>query len=234
MKPTYFKAPFQIVTEYRCTVYAKDLFGRIFKVSKNNIKKASVRSAELFSRLPEDIKLVLGHPINPELWETIAREGKVPEYLQDINLYEKPDRMLRGQLPIDTHLLETVPEPLDINTVNPLDETETDDDIFDQMEEGHLLNQLRELHRDGDLNDDNLTLRQIPDYYQTIQNNIVQPGRLDIIDDVLPDDVDEDDPVDVDRVVRPEDDGHHADVHPSNILPEGTRRSVRFNLPVLR
>ncbi len=37
MKQIYFKLPQKVVSEYRCTVYASDLFGRIRKHSKNKI-----------------------------------------------------------------------------------------------------------------------------------------------------------------------------------------------------
>ncbi len=55
-----------VVKEYRCTVFAQDVFGRVHKHSKNNIKIASSRSAELFGKLPMEMKIILGDEFNED------------------------------------------------------------------------------------------------------------------------------------------------------------------------
>ncbi len=66
-----FKYLKKVVTEYSCTVYTTDIFGKVKKHSKNNLKKASDRSLELFGQLPDDIKLILGDEFNTETWNEI-------------------------------------------------------------------------------------------------------------------------------------------------------------------
>ena len=237
MKPSYYKAPFMVSAEFKCTVYVSDLSGRIMKVSKNNLKRASPRSVEMFSKLPAEIQMVLGHPLDPDEWVKIKDTGIIPEYLEDIELYTEMDRVTRGALPKDTHLLEQDQDPMDNDTVHPGEEPDPDDDIFDQIKEGKLLDQLHELHNVQGLRPDT-QLKDIPGLHKNLlvdQGN--QPGQL-IADINNAPDFDE---YDVGEVVGSPPSsppavvaGHGADVHPDNILPAGEKRRVRFRLPDLQ
>jgi len=44
---------------------------KLKNIPKNNLKKASDRSLELFGQLPDDIKLILGDEFNTETWNEI-------------------------------------------------------------------------------------------------------------------------------------------------------------------
>ncbi len=103
MKQIYFKLPQKVVSEYHCTVYASDLFGRIRKHSKNNIRLLSPRGVELFSKLPEDMKIILGDVFNEEKWNEIKDSGIIPAYLADIEIEGELGRQTRGNISQDSH-----------------------------------------------------------------------------------------------------------------------------------
>ncbi len=86
LKPVYFKIPRMVIQEYRCTVYVSNFQGQIQKVSKNNIKMANPRSAELFAVLPDEIKMLLGDTFDEDKWKEIRDSGVVPNYFLDIEL----------------------------------------------------------------------------------------------------------------------------------------------------
>ena len=233
LKPLYFKSPQKIVTEYRCTVYASDVFGRIRKHSKNNIKLASKRSEFLFSKLPDEIKLVLGDEFSEETWETIKDTGVLPAYLADLEIESEQPRLLRSNVPIpdDTHLIE---QTLPTVTISP------DDQVYDEIEEENEtlerlladdgIRMLNELHDRNVLQDDNLQLKDVEKLYNgldVLRKNVVPDVIRDLDDDFV--DVEaavETEPVE--RLIR-----DPAAVDPSNILPENSRRrrAVRFSLP---
>jgi hypothetical protein len=225
IKPSYYKAPFMVVTEYRCTLYVSDLSGRISKVSKNNVKTASIRSFELFANLPDEIQMILGHPLDPDEWLKIKDMPGLPPYLEEIEIYTGMDRTLRGNLPNDTHLIEQDPEAaiLENNTEIPENEADPDDDIFELITQGKLLDQLKELHNIDGLPAD-VTLNEIPKLHEKMIADRVLPDLM-LDDDVLPDVVAPREPLPL------VDTGHGADVHPDNILPPGTRRRVQFDVP---
>jgi hypothetical protein len=128
MKQIYFKLPQKVVSEYRCTVYASDLFGRIRKHSKNNIRLLSPRGVELFSKLPEDMKIILGDVFNEEKWNEIKDSGIIPAYLADIEIEGELGRQTRGNISNDSHLIESAPPPnVENNTENLADEGEGDE-----------------------------------------------------------------------------------------------------------
>ena len=179
---------------------------------------------------------MLGDPLDPEKWENIKDSGQVPEYLKDIEIYTEKDRVTRQKLPVDTHLIETQKQNNQSNnTESTGDEADLDeDDIFEEISQGELLTQLRELHNNGLLNRENIELREVPVIHREMINNPeirgINPAQ--IIDDVLP--TEEDD--EVGEVVEERDQvvvDHRGDVHEDNILPEGARRRVRFRIPVL-
>jgi restriction endonuclease len=72
-KPLYLKCPAKIIKQYRCTVYALNILGRVSKHSKDNIKKAGDRSIRLFGKLPDKLKLVLGSPAGRKSLDSLPR-----------------------------------------------------------------------------------------------------------------------------------------------------------------
>ena len=71
-------------------VYSSDIYGRIKKHSKNNIKEAHPRSVEISSNLPLNIKMALRDALNSESWEKIKTGNLVPEYLKETELEVEP------------------------------------------------------------------------------------------------------------------------------------------------
>ena len=86
-----------------------DLFGRIRKHSKNNIRLLIPRGVELFSKLPEDMKIILGDAFNEEKWDEIKDSGIIPAYLADIEIEGELGRQTRGNISQESHLVETTP-----------------------------------------------------------------------------------------------------------------------------
>ena len=56
-KLLYKKMPLKVLKQYFSLVYAVDLFGRVKKLFKNNIKKAHSRTVNLFQNCPRKYKL---------------------------------------------------------------------------------------------------------------------------------------------------------------------------------
>jgi hypothetical protein len=231
IKPIYYKAPQQVVAEFRCTVYASDLAGRIRKQSKNNIKLASPRTIELFHLLPEEIKLIIGDTLNTERWEQIKESGIMPEYLHDIDLFEDKPMITRGTIPLDTHLMEQTSEiekdRLERQDRIDLDIDEEINNLRDTINSDTLV-QLKGLHTAGKLIDDSITLEKISQLYNDM--NLVS-----LNEDALLDELPEINEMEAEQ--KPESPqikvDHQGDVHTDNILPLGTKRRIRFNLPAL-
>ncbi len=57
-----------------------NLCTHISRYIKNNIKLLSPRAAELFSKLPDPIKIILGDQLDEEKWNEIRDSGMVPAY----------------------------------------------------------------------------------------------------------------------------------------------------------
>ena len=70
-KLLYKKTPLKILQQYNSLVYAEDLYGRVKKLSKNNIKKAHPCTVNLFSKLPMEIQAIIGAPLSIEEWNAI-------------------------------------------------------------------------------------------------------------------------------------------------------------------
>jgi hypothetical protein len=158
-KPVFYKIPEKIISEYHSTVYTNDILGRVRKHSKNNIKIASERTQKLFGKLPKEIQLVLGEEFNLEKFEEIKNTGIVPLYLEDIDISVDMERITRGTLPKDTHLLE---KPIADNEKDN-DMLKDEDDILDEFLESDTLLKLNNLHSASMLTDENLSLN-IPTY----------------------------------------------------------------------
>jgi hypothetical protein len=117
---------------------------------------ASERSLELYEQLPIDVKTILGDVFNKEKWSEIKDTGKLPQYLESIELFEQLDRITRsGILPTDTHLLE---QPDDAPNKEILDE----DDILDDFLDSEVLTQLQDLHNNTLLENDNISIGDVP------------------------------------------------------------------------
>jgi len=102
--PIYHKAPLKILKEYSNVIYEKNLMGQVKKISKNNLKKCHSRSAALFGSLPLELKLILGEPMDPDIWDTIKLSGNFPRYLECLDT-EISDRITRSRMQQDTDVL---------------------------------------------------------------------------------------------------------------------------------
>ena len=89
----YKKTPLKVLKQYFSLVYAVDLFGRVKKLSKNNIKKAHPRTVNLFSKLPPEIQAIIGAPLSVEEWNAIKDLDKLPEYLASVDEEMENTRM---------------------------------------------------------------------------------------------------------------------------------------------
>ena len=230
IKPVFFKIPEKVVTEYRCTVYTSDIFGRIRKHSKNNIRMMSKRSFELFSSLPEDIKLILGDPLDEDTWEEIKNSGNVPAYFADIEISSELGVKTRQQIAQDTHLVEDSPPLNPENNTKDSGEGEEEDEL-DQLVSDETTLKLNKLYDAEMLGDPKLTLKDIPDLFEKLTpandlagvNNSQNKAPFDDENEMLED-------VGGTPVNNSRDPGG---INIENILPERTRRRVRFNIPQL-
>jgi len=226
-KPVFYKIPEKIISEYHSTVYTNDILGRVRKHSKNNIKIASERTRKLFGKLPKEIQLVLGEEFNLEKFEEIKTTGIVPLYLEDIDISVDMERITRGTLPKDTHLLERpkADNEKDDDIIND------EDDILDEFLESDTLLKLNNLHSASMLTDENLSLKDVSALHQNMprDNSFNIDESLIDIQEPEPEPVQDPDP---EPVLQP----LNAEIDTRNILPEGTtrRRHVRFDFPNLK
>jgi hypothetical protein len=222
LKPVYFKIPQRVITEYQGVVYSKDFLGRVHRHSKNNLKKANERSVALFGSLPEDIKIALGGEFTENTWNEIRNNKQVHDYLQDTELQHEPQIVTRQRLATDTHALEQGgPEQIDTGTV--LDDTT----LINDLEETELLEQLKTLHENTLLTAPELSISEVNRLYRDAIND-EEPTQ---IADELPE-FEENTEIREMEIIPSK--NNFAEVHPDNILPEGTRRHVRFKLPVTK
>jgi hypothetical protein len=219
LKPMYFKIPQRVITEYKGVVYSKDFLGKIHRHSKNNLRKANERSPALFGKLPDDIKLVLGGEFNEKTWEEMETNEKVSEYLKDTEIQHEPQIVTRQRLAEDTHALEQG-GPGQNDTEPALD----DSTLINDLEETEILEHLKALHEKTLLTEPDISLRDINRLYRDSVNDETPT----LITNELPD---------IEESVEEEvitANKNFARVHPDNILPEGTKRHVRFNLPSIK
>ncbi len=190
--------------------------------SKNNLKKANERSVALFGSLPEDIKIALGGEFTENTWNDIRNNKQVHDYLQDTELQQEPQIVTRQRLAMDTHALEQGgPEQNDTGIA--LDDTT----LINDLEETEVLEHLKALHEKTLLTAPELSISDINRLYRDAIND---EGPTQIADE-LPE-FEENTEIREMEIVPPK--NNFAEVHPDNILPEGTRRHVRFNLPVTK
>jgi hypothetical protein len=219
LKPVYFKIPQRVITEYKGVVYSKDFLGRVHRHSKNNLKRANERSLALFGSLPEDIKIALGGEFTVNTWNEIRKNKQVCDYLQDTELQHEPQIVTRQRLASDTHALEQGGTEQN-DTEIALEDTA----LINDLEETEVLEHLKALHEKTLLTEPEISLRDINRLYR---DSISDEYPTQIANE-LPEFEDN-----VEKEIQPSK-NNFAEVHPDNILPEGTRRHVRFNLPVTK
>ncbi len=222
LKPVYFKIPQRVVTEYQGVVYSKDFLGRVHRHSKNNLKKANERSVSLFGSLPEDIKIALGGEFTENAWNEIKNNKLVHDYLHDTEIQQEPQIVTRQRLAMDTHALERG-GPGQHDTKTALDDTT----LINDLEETELLEHLKTLHEK--------TLLTVPEISLSDINRLYRESVSDEIPTNIADELPElEENTESREIESTPSKSNIAEVHPDNILPEGTRRHVRFNLPVTR
>jgi hypothetical protein len=219
LKPVYFKIPQRVITEYKGVVYSKDFLGKIHRHSKNNLRKANKLSLALFGKLPDDIKLALGGEFTEKTWNEIQTNEKVSEYLKDTELQHEPQIVTRQRLAKDTHALEQE-GPGQNDTETALEDTT----LINDLEETEVLEHLKALHEKTLLTEPEISLRDVNRLYR----DSIGDENPTLIANELPD-LEEN----VEKEVQPAN-KNFAHVHPDNILPEGTKRHVRFNLPLTK
>jgi len=207
----------------------------------------SNRSAELFSVLPDNIKLILGDEINESKWEEFADTGALPAYLKDLEIESELRQLRSDPLPEDTHLLEVpVPEVTDPELLKLTDlDGDAYEEYFDELLSDGTVQKLAELHKSDNLTDTELTLADIPHLYRTVtkSNPPVSGSLVDVAESAV-DDVDESGTLveQLEEVIdelparpRSRRRSDPAAVDVCNILPENTTRNrrVRFDLPRL-
>jgi hypothetical protein len=228
LKPIFHKLPQKVIKEYRCTIYSEDVFGRVFKHSKNNIKIASDRSAELFGKLPMEIKIVLGDEFNADRWQDIKNSGVVPAYLLDIQISGGSGVITRGRITNEPNVAPVTPDEND-TVLEPDEDMGELDDILDDR----IVRQLNELHAAELLNDPGIGLGDVPRLYSNNREIIRDGGTSRPNLGVDPDDLLLDGGFDAGETQSPPPPRRRPSfgVDPANILPAGVRRRVRFNLP---
>jgi hypothetical protein len=189
MKNIYKRTPYKIIGEYLIIVYIIDIFGRVSRHSKNNIRKVGERSERLFGALPQEVKLLLGDTMTPEIWDQIKDSKLVPEYLQSMEADFVEPRKTRQTLPHDTHLLEKGEGP-DPDPDPAMDPDEYLDPFGDTTFE-----KIVTLHRQGALDDDNIDIADIDPLYEKMfpsspidkeENRIPKLPQGINVDNILP------------------------------------------------
>ena len=236
IKPVYHKLPQLVLKEYRCTVFAQDIFGRVHKHSKNNIKLASQRSSELFGKLPLDVKFALGDEFDLDRWLEIKDSGIVPAYMLDIQIGNNLGVSTRGRI-AEVPTLQTPVPVSDTETTEALDlqgQGEYLEDIVDDLDDDDVVRKLNDLHGAELLTDPGLGLGDIPGLYRA-HAELLQDGESRTRNNVP---VDPEDLVsaglDPDRPSTPPPARRRPSfgIDATNILPPKVRRRVRFRLPV--
>jgi hypothetical protein len=152
----YLRTPEKVIAEYATMVYTIDFLGKIHKRAKYNIKLATDRSLKLFGSLPLKIKMVLGGPMNIDIWEEIKNAKNLPEYMTSLENLDDDHLPMktRSNLPRDSHVLEkSADEPV----------------VFEEPElldiSGVTFDRLQYLHEINLLKDPNMTLNDVDKLY---------------------------------------------------------------------
>jgi transposase InsO family protein len=161
-KAIYLKAPEKVIAEYAQTVYSMDFLGKVHGRAKHNIKKASNRSLRLFEKLPLKVKMILGAPLDPKIWDEIKDTKNLPEYMEEVDRHDDEHMPIRTRQyrPNDTHILEkSADEVKEYKMPDILDLT------------GETLNRLKYLHEKNALIDPNMSLRDVDLLYNRYMKN---------------------------------------------------------------
>ena len=152
--------------------------------------------------------------------------------MADIEISAELGQVTRGTVPKESHLLPP-PLPLANDTESNEDVEDEGDDVVD-LTNDEVLRQLNELHSRRELEDPNLSLKEIPALYNEIVGNDPLPVNRPDPESPLLEDLENGDPILENLIEIPEEIDDPAAVDIRNILPERTRRRVRFNLPRLQ
>jgi hypothetical protein len=155
-KAVYLRTPEKVIAEYATMVYTIDFLGKVHKRAKYNIKLATDRSLKLFGSLPLKIKMVLGGPMNIDIWEEIKNAKNLPEYMTSLENLDDDHLPMktRSSLPRDSHILEkSADEPMVLEEPELLDIS------------GVTFDRLQYLHENNLLKDPNMTLNDVDKLY---------------------------------------------------------------------
>jgi hypothetical protein len=119
---------------------------------------------------------------------------------------EEGPRLRSENLPGETHLLETT------EILN-----ETVDEVPLISDSDNFLEQLQALHEANQLGNNDITAESVPVLYRSFVNNTIE-------EEIQPVDI----PVEPALVLIND---INSDINPRNVLPDGTRRRVRFHFP---
>ena len=163
---------------------------------------------QLFGSLPPHVQLILGGPMNEKIWNQLKDTGQIPAYLNDITLEFQEDRQLRGYIPNDTHLLEKSDAEGDAREYLAVPEShpvllldEIEDETVLEALKDKCMDTLRNMHTNQELTDENLSLNTI-EKRMISDSSVPEPVRTRVM----------------------------SSLDPQNILPEGTRQRVHFNV----
>ena len=157
MRPIYLRTPEKVIREYQSIVYTVDFFGKIKRRGKSDVKIASPRTIHLFERLPKNIRLLLGEPLDAKSWEKLKSKGELPDYLHSIHTDIIEPMRLRSNLPADNLTLSA--EIRDDSQLTELDMTLIED-------EDDYLSKLRFLHNENLLIKDNMAITDVRSLYK--------------------------------------------------------------------
>jgi hypothetical protein len=159
-------------------VYTIDFLGKVHKRAKYHIKLATDRSLKLFGSLPLKIKMVLGVPMNVDIWEDIKNAKYMPEYMTSLEKLDDDHLLMktRSNLPIDSHILErSADEPV----------------VYEEPElleiSGVTFDRLQYLHENNLLKDPNMTLNDVDKLYHKEMKKLYQEPVVVPIDTPVPD-----------------------------------------------
>jgi Integrase core domain len=226
-KAVYLKAPEKVISEYAQCIYTLDFLGKVHRRAKYNVKKASNRSIRLFGKLPLRIKMVLGGPLTPDIWDSIKDQKNLPEYMEYVDNVDDKHQPIRTRqyLPNDSHILEKSADV--VKEYEPPSNVDVTGETFDH---------LKFLHDNNALVDPNMSLEDIEPLYrklrrnpEKIQQQVASPDAAPAPDPLYSTQLGEGAIVDIvnDQPKRRQRilDG----ILPENILKERTRKRVAIN-----
>ena len=114
--------------------------------------------------MPAEIQATLGAPLTIEEWNAIKESDSLPEYLASVDKEMDNSGMTRQFMANDSHVLEQVPENVEI-------ETHLEDDDFTLfMEDIRFMEKLNGLHNSQSLTN-KMTLNDVYRAYNDVNSN---------------------------------------------------------------